>query len=97
MQLSRFLRTAEGWIVKMTLSDFRDDEACGKWPEIPRKKGKLLKKTKNMNERYSVIMDCLKSAEFFREDQDIGAETRDQCRDDPHYEFLNIRIVTFDF
>jgi hypothetical protein len=39
--------------------------------------GELLKQTKNINERYRVRMDCLRSAELFREDQDIGAEVSD--------------------
>jgi hypothetical protein len=50
-----------------------------------------------MNERYHVIMYCLKSAEFFGEDQDIGARAGDQDRDEPNDRFLNIRVICFDF
>jgi hypothetical protein len=59
--------------------------------------GKLPKRTRNINERYHVIMYCLKSAEFFREDQNIGARAGDQYRDEPNDRFLNIRVIFFDF
>jgi hypothetical protein len=53
--------------------------------------------TKNINERYDMITVCWKSAEFFREDRNIGAEAVDQSRDELNDEFLNIRIVAFNF
>jgi hypothetical protein len=42
-------------------------------------------------------MDCLKSSEFPREDQDLGAEGGDQYRDDPNNQFGHSRIIAFDF
>jgi hypothetical protein len=59
--------------------------------------GKMPKRTRKINERYHVIMYCLKSGEFFREDQDIGARAGDQYCDEPNDRFLNIRVISFDF
>jgi hypothetical protein len=39
--------------------------------------GELLKLTKNISERSRVTMDCVRSTELLREDQDIGAEASD--------------------
>jgi hypothetical protein len=42
-------------------------------------------------------MDHLDAAEFFRDDQEIGAEVRDQSTGESNDEFPNIRLVTFSF
>jgi hypothetical protein len=44
-----------------------------------------------------MIMECLKSTELKREDEDIRMKTNDKYCNEPNDEFVNIRMVELDF